>query len=164
LVHYWVCPKSTLQFCPGLLYQENNSRSVLSTSHAPRVTDRGQPCLREEVEVVSRPKRYSMDAVDENRNRKRVNDLEVLESLHGGERFPHDRGSSPLLGFVQRGLPSTAQVYFIKKTTPAPFRPHYTLRESLIEGSRACEKKSKLSLAQKIFNGRGGRESKQGTN
>ncbi|GIY89999.1 hypothetical protein CDAR_164141 [Caerostris darwini] len=56
LVHYWVCPKSTLQFCPGLLYQENNSRSVLSTSHAPRVTDRGQPCLREEVEVVSRPK------------------------------------------------------------------------------------------------------------
>ncbi|GIY90007.1 hypothetical protein CDAR_164201 [Caerostris darwini] len=44
------------QFCPGLLYQENNCRSVSSTSHAPRVTDRGQPCLREEVEVVSHPK------------------------------------------------------------------------------------------------------------
>ncbi|GIY90008.1 hypothetical protein CDAR_164211 [Caerostris darwini] len=48
--------QSVLLFCPGLLYQENNSRSVSSASHAPRVTDRGQPCLREEVEVVSRPK------------------------------------------------------------------------------------------------------------
>ncbi|GIY86206.1 hypothetical protein CEXT_237691 [Caerostris extrusa] len=36
-----------------------------------------------------------MDAVDENRNRKRVNDLEVLESLHVGERFPQDRGVCP---------------------------------------------------------------------
>ncbi|GIY90003.1 hypothetical protein CDAR_164161 [Caerostris darwini] len=44
------------QFCPGLLYQENNSRSVSSISHATGATDRGQPCLREEVEVVSRPK------------------------------------------------------------------------------------------------------------
>ncbi|GIY86210.1 hypothetical protein CEXT_237711 [Caerostris extrusa] len=70
-----------------VFYQENHCRSVSSTTHAPGVADREQPCLR--GSCLS-PRRYSMDAVDENRNRKRVNDLEVLESLHVGGRFPQD--------------------------------------------------------------------------
>ncbi|GIY63504.1 hypothetical protein CEXT_390481 [Caerostris extrusa] len=63
-----------------------------------------------------------MDAVDENRNRKRVNDQEVLESLHVREFFfPKTEGttchSSPLLGLSKEDLtPSSFQVYFIKKS------------------------------------------------
>ncbi|GIY90006.1 hypothetical protein CDAR_164191 [Caerostris darwini] len=34
------------------------------------------------------------------------------------------------IGLSKEDPPSSVQVYFIKKTTAAPFRPHHTLRES----------------------------------
>ncbi|GIY63505.1 hypothetical protein CEXT_390491 [Caerostris extrusa] len=88
-----VCPKRpSPQICPGLLYQEKQLplRFVHITRSESRLIEGSRACGRSRSCLSH--KRYSMDAVDENRNRKRVNDLEVLESLHVGERFPKIEG------------------------------------------------------------------------
>ncbi|GFS99579.1 hypothetical protein NPIL_87071 [Nephila pilipes] len=62
-----------------LLHKENNCCSISSTLSASKVTDCGQSCLlRSGSSLVER---YSMDAVEENGDWQRVNDLEAFEPL-----------------------------------------------------------------------------------